>query len=418
MDLSLVLLIVLISLLILLISFVSTGAGLYLLITSILLSPEIKLFEVLDRTVALRISDIVIISVFLGWLGHMALRRTSSFRKSPLNVPIIVFSLVLILSTLFGLYKGTVDPTKSLFYLLKRLQYFFIFFVVLNNIKTLKQIRTAVVLFLLSAGIVDIIAYYQRSKGILTVSSTFGVAQANVLGGFLLIFLFFTIGLWSVYKGKMRFFLTVLIIFTLPPFLFTNSRGSYVAFVLAFIIVGLLTKKIKLLFGFLLVLFLFLLFLPLIPQDLASGIYTSVHIYPGREDPSWLARLHAWRFYIPQVFDYPIFGRGMSAIPLGYVDNQYMMELLDNGIIGLFCLFWLFWRIFISAYTLYKNSRNPFVQSIAFGLLGSFVALAIQAITITNFYTIRTMEPFWFLLGITMAGRLLDYEKLKDEDRF
>jgi O-antigen ligase len=140
-------------------------------------------------------------------------------------------------------------------------------------------------------------------------------------------------------------------------------------------------------------------------------VYSSVRIFPGLEDPSWTARLEAWKLYLPQVADYPVFGRGMSSIPLGYVDNQYMMELLDNGIIGLFCLFWLFWRIFISVYTLYKNSRNPFVQSIAFGLLGSFVALDIQAITATNFYTIRTMEPFFFLTGLIFASKFFEVTK-------
>ncbi|MDP2924030.1 MAG: O-antigen ligase family protein [Candidatus Omnitrophota bacterium] len=413
MDLSLVLLIVPIGLIVLLISFVSTGAGLYILIASVLLSPEIKLFEVLDRTAALRISDIVIIFVFLGWLGRMALRRAqNTFKNSPLNSPIIIFSLVMIFSTLLGIFRGTVDPAKGLLYLLKRLQYFFIYLTVLNNIKSLRQIKLAIGFFLLSTVIIDAFTYFQRAQGLLTAYGTFDRGtQANVLGGFFLMALFIAIGLWPVYKGQIKLLLSAIIIFTIPAVLFTNSRGAYIAFVSAIVIVGLMAKRFKLIFVSLILIGLFLMSLPYLPRDIAESVYSSVRIFPGSEDPSWTARLEAWKFYLPQVADSPVFGRGMSSIPLGYVDNQYMMELLDNGIIGLFCLFWLFWRIFISVYTLYKNSRNPFVQSIAFGLLGSFVALAIQAITATNFYTIRTMEPFFFLTGLIFASKLFEVTK-------
>lgn len=420
MDISMVMLIVVVCLVILLISFMNASGGLYLLIASILISPELKLFEVADRTVAVRLSDLVIIFVFLGWLGRLALRRTpEDFKKSPLTLPIMFFSFVMIFSTLLSISRGTVIPGKSLLYLSKRLQYFLIFFFVLNNVKTLRQVKISLVSFFLSAGIINIVTWYQRSKGELVAWGTFGKAeQANVLGGFFLISLFLSIGLWSAYRGKMKIFLTALIILTIPSILFANSRGSYIAFATALIIVGLWMKKFRLVFVFIIFLFLFLSALPLLPRDLAASVYTSVHVLPGEEDPSWKARLDDWKFYFPQILDYPLLGQGMSAIPLGYVDNQYMMEALDNGLIGLFCLLWLFWRIFISTYSLYKNNNDPYVQGLAFGFLSSFVALLIQALTITNFYTIRTMEPFWFVTGLISVIPLLEMtEKVRPTAR-
>lgn len=396
------------------ISFVDSNAGLYLLITSILLSPEMKLFELPDRTVAIRISDIVIILVFLGWLGRMALRKIpENFKNSPLNSPILIFSWVMIFSTLLGIFIGTISPLKSSFFLLKRLQYFFIFFIALNNIKTLKQVKILVVMILLSTVIINIVTYYQRSQGMLVAYGTFGKeTQAAVLAGFFLIALFLAIGMMMVYKWQIKILLLLVIVSTMLAILFVNARSSYVAFLISIIITGLLTKRFKLILVSSSAIILFLLNLNFLPADLSRSVYTAINIFPGKLDPSWVDRLAAWRIYLPQIFDYSLFfGKGMSFVPLGYIDNQYIMELLTTGVAGLLCLLWLFWRIFITSYSMYKNTNNLYVRGITFGFLGSFIALLIQAMAVTNFYTIRTMEPFWLILGSIMVLRNLEIDK-------
>jgi O-antigen ligase len=215
--------------------------------------------------------------------------------------------------------------------------------------------------------------------------------------------LFLGIGLWPAYRLRSKFLIFVLFILTVPALLFTLSRGSILSFPLAFIITGLLARRFKSVFIFLIVIYLFTLTIPILPKDVAFGIHSSVRIFPGQEDPSWTARVDAWKYYLPRVNNYPIFGYGLASLPLGSVDNQYVMELLDTGIVGLGCLLWMLWRIFKSIFRIYNNTKDYFARSLSFGFLTGFVALLIHAFTITNFYTIRTMESFWFLLAITIV---------------
>jgi len=409
MDVSIGLLFTAISSVVFFISFINSNAGLSLLIASILISPEVKLFEIPDRTVAVRLSDLVILFIFLGWLGRMAIQKSQDyFKKSPLNLPIMIFSLMLVFSTLFGIYKGTVSPLRSLLFLFKRLQYFFIFFIVLNNTKTLKQIRVSIAFILLSTLVIDMVGYYQRLKGLSSVYGTFGnIGQSNVLGGYFMTALFLSIGLLFAYRWRIKILILLLILLTFINLLFTTSRGSNFSFAAAFIITGLLIRRFKLVFIFIILACLFILSLPLLPKDLAFGVTSSVRILPGQEDPSWSARLYAWDLYLPRFYNNPFFGYGLSSLPLGFVDNQYVMELLDTGMVGLFGLLWLFWKIFKSLYSFYRNNKDLYARSLAFGVLGGFIAMLIHALTITNFYTIRLMETFWFLLGITMAYALI-----------
>ena len=54
---------------------------------------------------------------------------------------------------------------------------------------------------------------------------------------------------------------------------------------------------------------------------------------------------------------------------------------------------------------LYLRSPLPWAQGLAVGFLAGQAGLLVHAVTCSNFYTIRTMEPFWFLVGCLMLHR-------------
>ena len=69
-----------------LITLVNPEFGLYVLLLSMLLSPEIRVAEVPQRAVVIRLDDIFLGVIFFTWLLRMALRKELGLlRATPLN---------------------------------------------------------------------------------------------------------------------------------------------------------------------------------------------------------------------------------------------------------------------------------------------------------------------------------------------
>lgn len=119
-----------------LIAFIKTDIALIILIFSMLLSPEIGLSGIPGRAVVIRFDDIFLIIVFLGWLAKMSVNKEIGLiRVNPINTPIIAYIVVCLLSTTIAVLQGIANPRHSIFYILKYIEYFLVFFMVSNNIR-------------------------------------------------------------------------------------------------------------------------------------------------------------------------------------------------------------------------------------------------------------------------------------------
>ena len=115
------------------ISFINIEWGLYILIFSMLLSPEIMAGETagssLGRGVTLRLEDFLLAVIGLSWFARNAVRKELGlFLKTPLNKAILFYGLACILSTGFGIMTGRVGVKTGSLYVLKYLEYFIVFF--------------------------------------------------------------------------------------------------------------------------------------------------------------------------------------------------------------------------------------------------------------------------------------------------
>src|SRR3990167_9071273 len=94
--------------LIVLIAFTSVPAALYLLIFSMLLSPEIAVGRVEGRGVGVRelsfrLDDVFLVIIGFGWLVKTVVyRELGLFRETPLNRPIAAYMIVCVVATLMG----------------------------------------------------------------------------------------------------------------------------------------------------------------------------------------------------------------------------------------------------------------------------------------------------------------------------
>ena len=125
--------------------------------------------------------------VGVGWLGRVAVSEHDKvFVKTPLNRAIAIYTAVCVFATLIGILVGRVRPMGGLFFLLKYYEYFFLFFMTVNLVKTPEQVRHLVTASLVTCFAVALYAISQIPSG-MRVSAPFEgqEGEPNTLGGYL-----------------------------------------------------------------------------------------------------------------------------------------------------------------------------------------------------------------------------------------
>ena len=130
-------------------SFVSTQIALYILIFSMLLSPEFIVGATeggtLGRGITLRADDFLVAIIGFSWLARMAINKELGlFLKTSLNRPIAYYIMVCVASTLLGALFGRLDLKTGFLFVLKYFEYVVIYFMVANYLKDRKQLKTFV----------------------------------------------------------------------------------------------------------------------------------------------------------------------------------------------------------------------------------------------------------------------------------
>ena len=392
------------------VTFINTDAALIILIFSMLLSPELKIAEVPAQAVVVRIDDILLFVIFSSWLAKTAINKELGLlRRTPLNPLIIAFILVYILSTGIGILTGHIHPLKSFFYIIKFVEYFMLYFLVTHNIRDKKQIKTFIAVFLVTCAIVC--AYATTQIGVLgrtTAPFEGEEGEANTFGGYLILLFAVCIGLFLYAPSSVwRFSSAALACFIIPPFLFTLSRGSYLAFIFMYLTLVILTKKKRPLLIGILILAIFVL--PAILPNRVTGRIEETFI-PGKVykpfntritlDESAAARVENWKHIFESWKRRPFLGYGVTGV--GLVDTQYPRVLGETGIIGFWIFIWLIITIFRYTFHIFNNIKDDWAQGLTLGFLAGFIGLLIHSFSANTFIIVRIMEPFWFLAAVVV----------------
>ncbi|UCC94342.1 MAG: O-antigen ligase family protein [Candidatus Omnitrophota bacterium] len=406
-------LLIILGILLFVISFANTNLALIILIFSMLLSPEFKLGTVPGRDVVVRIDDILLFVVFFGWLAKMAVNKELGLlRTTPLNALIIAYIATCIISTAIGIIAGPVTLSKSFFYILKYLQYFMLYFLVTNNIADKGQTKIFITAFLITGFIICIYASTQIGAGFRVTAPFEGPhPEPNTLGGYLILLFAVSMGIflyspslpWQILSGILAFL-------TIPPLIFTLSRGSYVAFIPMYLTLILLSrkKKVFLIAALILAIFIVPVVLPRAREAVTKRIeatFTSTIVYKafGKRIPleqSAASRIESWKRVFRQWTKRPLFGHGVTGV--GLVDAQYPRVLGETGIIGFSIFIWLIITIFKHSLKIFSNIDDDWAKGLALGFLAGFIGLVIQSFVANTFIIVRIMEPFWFLAAIVM----------------
>ena len=397
---------------------INTDAAIILLIFSMLLSPELNVAQVPSRAVVIRLDDILLGVVFLTWLAKMAMNKQLGLLKNtPLNLPIAVYVTISIISTVWGIAGGWVLPSKTFFYLLKYFEYFLLYYMISNIIRSREQIKAFVFVFLLTAFIICICAWTQFGTEP-RVSAPFegaGESEPNTLSGYLLIVMALCWGLTlCVKRSGARLLLLGLFFFALPPFFHTLSRGAWLGILpMAITLTVLNRRKTLILAVFLTAIILTLpIVLPhfvkdrieetFVPDAITKEYEVAGKKFPVTLEGSAMSRIISWEWIIAdRLPKRPFFGWGVTGV--GFIDSNYFLMLGEIGLFGIAAFFWILFTIFRQAYWNFKNLDDDFYKGLSLGLLTCLVGLMVQALTANSFIIVRIAEPFWFLTAVVMA---------------
>ena len=382
-----------------------------------LLSPEFSLGGAgalaEKREVVIRSEDILLLLIAFSWLAKTAVNKELGLvLQTPLNRPIFAYAAITFFATLLGYATGTVRTTAGFFYVLKYVEYFVVFFMVVNNVSDRRQAWRLVKVAFVTAVIVSLIAIAQIPSG-QRVSAPFEgeSGEPNTFGGYLLLMLALAggIGLETA-SLRVRAFCVGLVALLSTPFLFTLSRASYLGALPLVAVLAVFSTRRRLLVPLVLVALAaspMLVFVapPAVQKRVLETFRPQVdqpRVQLGRVgfDPSTSERLLGYRSAFELWLTRPILGRGVTG---GFfLDAQYPRTLMETGILGLGALGWLVWAVLRSGHSAFRSSARPEDRGLALGFMAGTAALLGHAVGSNTFIIIRVMEPFWFFAAIVI----------------
>jgi len=406
-------------------AFARTEFALYVMVFSMLLSPEITasaggLAE--RRDVTLRTEDFVLLVIGFSWFAKTAVNKELGLvAKTPLNRPIIAYVAVNLMATLLGYLMGSVQTAAGYLYVLKYMEYFVVYFMVVSNLRDRDHAWRLLTAALLTAAIVSVIGLTQIPSGA-RVSAPFEgeSGEPNTLGGYLLFMMAIVSGIaLESTRLTIRARLLALLGLMAVPFVFTLSRASYIGVIPAFVALLAVTTRRRTLVAIALIVVICspLLLVATPPAVVNRVLYTfepevnqaTVRLGKLGLDPSTSARILSFRHAVSGWLERPVLGWGVTGF--GFMDAQYARVLVETGIVGFLAFVWLLWSVLKAARAAYRRLVDPLDRGLVMGFIAGTFGLLAHAIGSNTFIVIRIMEPFWLIAGIVvMLPIFLDEE--------
>ena len=407
------------------VAFLHSEAALYILIFSMLLSPEIIVSATagkeLGRGVTLRLDDFFILIIGVSWFARAAIyKNLGLFLRTPLNRPIFYYLMACVVSTGFGIMAGRAGVKTGFFFVLKYFEYFLVYFMVVNHLETKEQLNRLVFCLLITCFVVSVYGMLQIPGGG-RVSAPFEgeIGEPNTFGGYLVFIGCVAAGIYFKIEDKIKKRLLILLMVSIvPSFLYTESRASYLAAFFGFwILVVMQERRLFLLIMVMVGVALSPLFLP--TQVKERILYTfqqpeeygQIKIGGVKLDTSTSARISSWKEALIDWLKHPLFGYGVTGYK--FLDAQFPRVLVETGIIGFLAFIYLLVSIFRLVKENLSQLKTPYHQGLAIGFMAGFFGLLFHAIGANTFVIVRIMEPFWVVAGIVAVLPTLEsHEKI------
>jgi len=425
-------------------------------------------------------SELLFLSLLSAFLLKVIFDREKfALLRTPIDLPIIIFSLVVIgsfLSTFITHYPLDFFYKEKVLGVLKRMlfirnpydySYIFtstftmsegilLFFLVTNFIIKEKVLNRVYFLLTLGWGIAIILGFVQYFGGILgyerspaRIFSMFD--NCNLFGGYLI--LIFPLGiLYGINKPFFkRISLSIFAMFSIVSLILSRSKNSWIAFAILLVFMGifffLFFIKEKMGKSFVKILNWKWICVSVVCFVIIFGPFY-IYLNKGKvlellsEDLNWRIpieqkiniRLLLWKDTIQIVEDFPLFGVGIGEfnfvlskysydysklIEEFHPHNYFLQIASEMGLIGLYAFLWILWRIFIKGLQITKGTQNFVKLGLWFGIIGFILTFFGDG----YLWNIEMQLMFWLMIGLLFVNdteneRTHSHEKPYDKKLF
>lgn len=318
-------------------------------------------------------------------------------------------------------------PANSLSIFLVYMAFMLFYFVVINTLKTRKQLFDALTLFVLSGALVCLYGVAQYVFGWDTASAWMDeemftdikmrvystLENPNVLGEYILLVIPVCVGLmWERRKKLSKALYAAVAGLMFLTLILTFSRGCWIGFIItAGIFVTFVCGKM---WG------LALIALPFVPMLIPESIINRFVSVGDMTDSSTSYRVFIWFGTFGMLKDFWASGIGpgtkafqsvypfysYSGVVAPHSHNMFLQVFVESGIVGIsifLILLFMFFKKMASGYqaTSKKGSKlGAMIVAIAAGVLG----FCVQGMFDNCFYNYRVFLIFWYVLALGMAA--------------
>jgi len=378
------------------------------------------------------------------------------WKKSGINLYILLFILIMSMSLLISDYKMVSLKEYIIF-----LSYFFIYFLITNNIEDKRQFNLSIHLLFITSFIISVytlLHYY----GFISYLKEFGpvmstIGQKNWISNYLslifpIIFSFFLLG--EIKRNKIFYYLLLSVLYT--TLLICQSRGIWISISLTAILAIYIIFKFKLFEVFhknqkwlVLLLVTFLIITIIYSTD--NPLNKSAITVPQRalstfdmDGSSVNVRLLMWKTSLEMIKDKPLFGSGIGTFKINYLDyqaeliksnpyyakysgkaeeahNEYLQMGAELGIVGVgvfLAILFIFYSLVLH-YLKKGNSNNN--KIIVLGLIMGITSFLIHGSFTFPLHVTALGSGFFIILGLTMVYlkdfNFSEFNKLKDSKK-
>jgi len=376
----------------------SATAAAVLLVASMLFSPEFEL----ANGILLRGEDIIVPLLGVALLARACIPRFRlTFRRSALDVPIMVVVLVNAVASLKGGMTGTVEPLSAVLWNGKIIEMFLIFWLTFNYVRTADDVRRLMRVALVVLLAIALYTYTQIPGTQIHTPHRLTAPfedhpEPTTLGGYLTLFLAVVMSLaiheTTIERKTMYWGMAVIVI---VPILFTLSRTTYASCTVMILLLCLVTKRYRLLL-------LFATGLVAAPLLLPAQVFDRVLMTFDESrrfglDPSVVERITVWNKALFVLQTQPFLGYG---VPQPILDSQFVRTIYESGMLGLAAWVWVLGACVALGRRVYRAADSTLHKSLAAGYIVGVAAIAVHGLAAVTFYIVRIMEPFWLLTGI------------------
>ena len=403
----------------------------------------------------------IIMSLVAGiWLIKQLEQKEETLLKSPLNLPILIFYLAILIS-LF--------QTNSLYDSFNELvlwgSYLLLYFIVISLINNKKWIYILLKIVILSASIAAIYCIFQfygldflfwrKVGGRGSLFSTFG--NPNYLAGHLAAVIPLVFVLFFLQENKFKkIFLEFVIVILYTSLLMTLCRGAWIAlFGSIAVMLGAIyffkrneftffrknkTWIISLILILLIISIVYSTPNPLNPVEL--NVTQRAVSVTEIGSSSMQTRFIIWLSSLETIRQSPLWGRGIGTYGINYplsqgavleqeryqkyipytnksinAHNDYLHIGAEVGIVGLAVFLWIIFAFYKNTLIGLLKAQNRERIFLLIGFIGGVTALLVHSLFSFPFHVIQNGMLFWLILGLSVVviKRLEEFEESKDE---